>query len=110
MGLIDEPRPRVSLQRGTSHFCGGSILSATKVASAAHCLAAEFNIRAGSVDNQNGGQYVAGARFVPHPNYISSLIIRDYGVITAATPFTFNDFLQPIALVSPSANRQKVLK
>merc|ERR1712064_31226 len=96
---------QVSLQRGTSHFCGGSVLSATKVASAAHCLQAEFNIRAGSVDSQDGGQYVAGARFVPHPAYNSALIIKDYGVITTATSFTFNDFLQPIALVSPSVNR-----
>merc|ERR1712134_146808 len=79
---------QVSLQVGTAHFCGGSVLSATKVASAAHCLQAEFNIRAGSVDSQDGGQYVAGARFVPHPAYNSALIIKDYGVITTATPFT----------------------
>ena len=73
-------------------------------------MAAEFHVRAGSVDNQAGGQYVVGSRFVPHPYYISSLIIRDYAVITVATPFTFNDFLQPIALVSPSVNRKKILK
>ena len=73
-------------------------------------MAAEFNVRAGSVDNQAGGQYVVGARFVPHPAYNSNLIIKDYGVITTATPFTFNDFLQPIALVSPSVNREKVKK
>ena len=71
-------------------------------------MQAEFNIRAGSVDNQAGGQYVAGARFVPHPMYNSAYIIKDYAVITTATPFTFNDFLQPIALVSPSLDRNKV--
>lgn len=96
---------KVSLQVGTSHFCGGSVLSETKVASAAHCYQSSFNVRAGSVDNQNGGQYVAGAQFVGHPAYDSNRILNDFGVITTATPFTFGDFLQPIALVAPSLNR-----
>ena len=96
---------KVSLQVGTSHFCGGSVLSETKVASAAHCYQSSFNVRAGSVDNQNGGQYVAGAQFLGHPAYDSNRILNDFGVITTATPFTFGDFLQPIALVAPSLNR-----
>ena len=71
---------KVSLQVGTSHFCGGSVLSETKVASAAHCYQSSFNVRAGSVDNQNGGQYVAGAQFVGHPAYDSNRILNDFGV------------------------------
>ena len=43
----------VSLQRGSSHFCGGSLLNADTVITAAHCAqgqtAANLRIRAGSL-------------------------------------------------------------
>ena len=60
---------------------------------------------AGSVDNQ-AGQTVAGASFLQHPAYDSQNILNDFAVATAATPFTLNDYLQPIPLVAPSNNRK----
>ena len=90
---------------GTSHFCGGSVLSTTKVASAAHCFQNSFNVVAGTVDNQ-AGQSVAGASFLQHPAYDSQNILNDFAVATTATPFILNDYLQPIPLVAPSNNRK----
>merc|ERR1711970_1122241 len=95
---------QVSLQVGTSHFCGGSVLSTTKIASAAHCYQNSFNVVAGTVDNQSG-QAVAGASFLQHPAYDSQNILNDFAVATTATPFTTNEYLQPIPLVSASSNR-----
>ena len=89
---------------GTSHFCGGSVLSATKVASAAHCFQNSFNVVAGSVDNQ-GGQTRVGDNFLQHPAYDSQNILNDFAVVTTASGFNFNDYLQPIPLVAPSNNR-----
>ena len=89
---------------GTSHFCGGSVISATKVASAAHCFQNSFNVVAGSVDNQ-GGQTRVGDHFLQHPAYDSQNILNDFAVVTTASGFNFNDYLQPIPLVAPSNNR-----
>ena len=105
---IQFERPLSQFKVGTSHFCGGSVLSTTKVASAAHCFQNSFNVVAGTVDNQ-AGQSVAGASFLQHPAYDSQNILNDFAVATTATPFSLNDYLQPIPLVSPSNNRNSSL-
>jgi len=103
-GLNQLRAPLSPIKVGTSHFCGGSVISATKVASAAHCFQNSFNVVAGSVDNQ-GGQTRVGDHFLQHPAYDSQNILNDFAVVTTASGFNFNDYLQPIPLVAPSNNR-----
>ena len=53
---------QVSVQKGGSHFCGGTILDTYTILSAAHCFDAYegaldgFSIRAGSIKWSSGGQ------------------------------------------------------
>ena len=51
---------QVSVQSGTWHFCGATILDASTLLSAAHCFynsfQSNFNIRAGSIQKSSGGQ------------------------------------------------------
>merc|ERR1712038_426715 len=44
---------QLSLQT-TGHFCGGSILSATALSTAAHCRKSSYYAIAGTIDNQSG--------------------------------------------------------
>lgn len=61
----------VSLQRNGVHFCGGSIISATRILSAAHCTPNPNGIfaRAGSTNNLSGGQLIAVSQVHNHPQY-----------------------------------------
>ena len=53
---------QVSVQKGGSHFCGGTILDTYTILSAAHCfdhyggVLDGLSIRAGSIKWSNGGQ------------------------------------------------------
>ena len=47
---------------------------------------------------KSGGYYA-------HPRYNGNLIINDYAVIEMATPFTFNEYTQPIKVVDATTER-----
>ena len=61
--IAPSPIPwQVSVQIGSSHICGGTILDTFTILSAAHCFDAYggaldgFSIRAGSIKRSSGGQ------------------------------------------------------
>lgn len=97
---IEEFPYAVSLQVFTSHSCGGSILSKTKILTAAHCVDSQISrsIRAGSIRFDSGGQFIAVASFVQHPQYSRQTLDFDVAVLTLASPLEFNDAVQPISL------------
>ena len=94
---------QLSLQT-TSHFCGGSLLSASYFSTAAHCKKSSYYAIAGTIDNQAGEKIEANV-FIAHPRYNPFKIINDYGVGKVDTPFTLNEYAQPIKLVDPSSVR-----
>ena len=68
---------QVSLQRGDygTHFCGGSVVSATSIATAAHCKQQEFFVVAGTIDI-NQGERRQGLSFTSHPAFNIRLCSR----------------------------------
>merc|ERR1711946_14377 len=79
---------QLSLQT-TGHFCGGSILSATALSTAAHCRKSSYYAVAGTIDNQSG----------------QKIQTNTFAVGKVSTPFTLNSYAQPIPLVDPSSTR-----
>merc|ERR1712156_688805 len=85
---------QLSLQT-TGHFCGGSILSATALSTAAHCRKSSYYAIAGTIDNQSG-QKIQTNVFIGHPQYNGSKIINDFAVGKVSTPFTLNSYGHPL--------------
>ncbi|KAH9403630.1 hypothetical protein TYRP_014833 [Tyrophagus putrescentiae] len=79
---------QISLQR-SSHSCGGSIISANWIVTAAHCIdgvsASSLNIRYNTLTHNSGGTMVKVSKVVKHPSYSSSTIDNDIGLLKTAT-------------------------
>ncbi len=93
---------QVSVQDSEGHACGGSIISATQIATAAHCFAngRGLSVVAGSdVLSANDGQRIAVSKLVNHPSYAQSGV-ADVAMITLAKPLEFNGKVQPIGLAT----------
>ena len=99
---------------GSDLACGGSILDARRVLTAAHCVipegqtakrpASDFTVLAGYTDVRQGAPAPAGSQRVAvasvraHPYYDERAKADDVAVLTLATPLTFNGRVRPIAL------------
>ena len=92
----------LSLQR-SSHFCGGTVVSATHGMTAAHCyyspsivnaVAGAHNIK----QNESTQQKVGLTKFQRHPNYNSNNISNDIAVLEFASSLTLNEYVVPAKL------------
>lgn len=75
----------ISLQYYGSHRCGGSIITTTRILTAAHCtigiLPSYLGVRAGSTDSQTGGQLIPVAQFTNHESYNPTTLENDISVV-----------------------------
>lgn len=92
----------VSLQRSGSHFCGGSLLNANTVVTAAHCAvgqsAASITIRAGSNSRTSGGTVVRASSIRISPSYTSSTFDSDVAIIKLATSIPTSSTISYVSL------------
>ncbi|XP_023030553.1 trypsin-1-like [Drosophila willistoni] len=101
---------QVSLRMNGIDDCGGSLISATFVLTAAHCLEGvdikKFKVIAGVIDlkEANNGQVFDATKFIIHPRFNTDSLDYDIALIRLSQPAIFNANVQPIAMAPADAN------
>lgn len=93
-----------NLQQSGSFICGATILSTTKILTAAHCAvdgaASTFKVRVGSLKYASGGTLAQVSSKIVHPSYDSSTVDYDVAVLTLSSPLTFSTTIAAATLVA----------
>lgn len=76
---------QVSVQRYGSHWCGGSLITAQVVVSAAHCYydvrsPSQLNVRVGSTYSNRGGRLIKVSSFINHELYTTPEQSNQYDI------------------------------
>uniref|UniRef100_A0A8D2D312 trypsin n=1 Tax=Sciurus vulgaris TaxID=55149 RepID=A0A8D2D312_SCIVU len=101
---------QVSLNVGY-HTCGGSLINAQWVVSAAHCYNPRMQVRLGEHDIdviEGDEQFIDAAKFILHPNYNEDTLNNDIMLIKLNSPATISSRVSTVSLPksSPSAGTQ----
>merc|ERR1739844_51340 len=93
---------------GFSYFCGGTILDAKTILTAAHCYyqnptASNYFIAAGATHVTDSSAQVAYVESITlHPSYNHQTINNDVAIVKLKTALTFNNKVQPACLPAAS--------
>ncbi|XP_062397263.1 transmembrane protease serine 12 isoform X2 [Sardina pilchardus] len=98
---------QVSIQKNSQHFCGGSILSAQWVISAAHCFDYErtqlnLQVMAGERSLLRRGQHAQHRdikKIIYHRHYSVVAYDHDVVLLQLSTPLHFTDRVQPVCTI-----------
>ncbi|XP_053371251.1 serine protease 27-like [Clarias gariepinus] len=102
---------QVSIQRGGSHFCGGSLINKNWVLSAAHCFqrigAASITLFLGIKNLQGTNpnmQPRSAIKIIIHPDFNSTAINNDVALVQLSSSVTFNPYVLPVCLATANSS------
>jgi len=91
---------------GDWQFCGGTILDACTILTAAHCsISTSHSIRAGSLNKYSGGQKIGISQVISNNDlpYDSQTTNNDWVIAKLSSPLTLNSDVQAACLPSSSS-------
>ncbi|XP_020008474.1 trypsin-like [Castor canadensis] len=98
---------QVSLNSGSSHFCGGSLINSQWVVSAAHCYKSRIQVRLGEYNInvvEGNEQFIDASKIIRHPSYNSNTLDNDIMLIKLSSAATLNSQVATVSLPSSCAS------
>ncbi|RVE42862.1 hypothetical protein evm_012480 [Chilo suppressalis] len=100
------------LTTGQTSICGGSIISNTRILTAAHCWwdgysqAKQFTVVLGSLTIFSGGTRVVSSDVIVHPNWNTNTVTNDIAIVKISA-VQFNNNIRAVALPTAADANQE---